>query len=193
MTMRLVLLGPPGSGKGTQAVGLAEALGVPAISTGAIFRDNLARHTELGKAAGEYMSAGQLVPDEITNAMVADRLSQPDVADGFILDGYPRNLEQVAELDAMLAERGIELDLALELTLDHGLVVERLLGRAKIEGRADDTEPVIRERLAVYTQSTAPITGVYAARGTLASVDGDGTVEDVAARLHAACRPPAAS
>ncbi|MDR0431717.1 MAG: adenylate kinase [Bifidobacteriaceae bacterium] len=187
--MRLVLLGPPGSGKGTQAVGLAEALGVPAISTGAIFRDNLARETELGKTAGQYMSAGQLVPDEVTNAMVADRLSQPDVAAGFILDGYPRNLEQVAELDAMLAERGLELDLAIELTLDHGLVIERLLRRAEIEGRADDTEPVIRERLAVYRQSTEPISGAYAARSKLASVDGDGSIEDVAARLRKVCQP----
>ncbi|MDR1293642.1 MAG: adenylate kinase [Bifidobacteriaceae bacterium] len=189
MTKRVVLLGPPGSGKGTQAVGLAKALGVPAISTGAIFRDNLSRGTKLGKTAGSYMAAGQLVPDEVTNAMVADRLAQPDAADGFILDGYPRNLEQVVELDAMLAERGLEIDLALDLALDHVLVVARLLNRAQIEGRADDTEPVIRERLAVYRRSTEPISGAYAARGKLVSVDGDGTIEDVALRLHAACVP----
>jgi adenylate kinase len=187
MTKRIVLLGPPGSGKGTQATGLAEALGVPAISTGAIFRDNLARQTELGKAAGAYMAAGQLVPDEITNAMVADRLAQPDAAGGFVLDGYPRNLAQVAELDALLEQRGIGIDLAVELTLDHGVVVERLLRRAEIEGRADDTEPVIRERLAVYRDETSPITGVYGEAGKLASVDGHGTVEEVAVRLHTAC------
>jgi adenylate kinase len=189
MTKRLVLLGPPGSGKGTQAVGLAEFLGVPAISTGAIFRDNLARKTKLGQAAGEYMTAGQLVPDEVTNAMVADRLAQPDTAEGFILDGYPRNLEQVAELDALLTAQGRELDLALELTLEREEVVERLLKRAEIEGRADDTEPVIRERLAVYHESTEPISAVYAKRGKLASVHGHGTVEEVAGRLKAACQP----
>jgi adenylate kinase len=185
-----VLLGPPGSGKGTQAVGLAQALGVPAISTGAIFRDNLARHTPLGEKAEAYMASGHLVPDEITNAMVADRLSQPDAANGFILDGYPRTLEQVTELDALLQTRGIELDLAVELTLDHGRVVERLLHRAEIEGRADDTEPVIRERLAVYRKATEPIAAVYADRGKLASVDGHGAVEDVAGRLRNACLPP---
>jgi adenylate kinase len=191
MSKRVVLLGPPGSGKGTQAVGLAEALGVPAISTGAIFRDNLSRGTELGKTAGAYMAAGQLVPDEVTNAMVADRLAQPDAAAGFILDGYPRNLEQVAELDALLAAQGLEIDLAIDLALDHSLVVGRLLRRAEIEGRVDDTEPVIRERLAVYRQSTEPISGAYAARGKLVSVNGDGSVDEVAARLHAAALPTA--
>jgi adenylate kinase len=192
MMKRIILFGPPGSGKGTQAVGLAEALGVPAISTGAIFRDNLARETDLGRKAGEYMAAGQLVPDEITNAMVADRLSQLDAIGGFVLDGYPRNLDQVAELDAFLAARGIDVDLALELTLDHAMVVERLLRRAEIEGRPDDTESVIRQRLTVYAEATAPISGVYAERGILASVDGDGTIEEVASRLHAACRTDSA-
>jgi adenylate kinase len=193
VTRRIVLLGPPGSGKGTQAEALAQALGVPTISTGAIFRDNLAGQTELGRAASAYMAAGQLVPDEITNAMVAERLSQPDAVDGFILDGYPRNLAQVAELDALLESRGIGLDLAVELSLDHGVVVERLLQRAEIEGRADDTEAVIRERLAVYNTATSPVVSAYGHRGQLASVNGHGTVDEVAGRLHAACGVPKVS
>jgi adenylate kinase len=183
---RVVLLGPPGSGKGTQAEGLARALGVPAISTGAIFRANLAEGTELGKKAGEYMARGALVPDEVTDAMVADRLLEADAAGGFILDGYPRNLAQVEALDRALAPTGLAVDAAIELGIPDEHIVTRLLGRAQIEGRVDDTEPVIRERIAVYHAATAPISDVYRQRGQLRQVDGLGSIEEVAARLLAA-------
>ncbi|MEN1975976.1 MULTISPECIES: adenylate kinase [unclassified Cellulomonas] len=183
MSARLVLLGPPGAGKGTQAVRLAERLGVPAISTGDIFRANIKGGTELGRTAQEYTARGALVPDSVTNAMVRDRLAQPDAAQGFLLDGYPRNVAQVAELDAVLADQGLTLDAALEITADADVVVERLLKRAQIEGRADDTEPVIRHRLDVYAEQTAPISGVYAERGLLLQVDGIGEVDEVTGRL----------
>lgn len=188
MSARLVLLGPPGAGKGTQAARLAEALGVEAISTGDIFRANIKGETELGKLAQEYTAKGELVPDSVTNAMVRDKLAAKVAAgeDGFILDGYPRNTAQVAELDAILAELGLSLDGALEITADADVVTERLLKRAEIEGRADDTEPVIRHRLSVYAEQTAPISGVYASRGALAEVDGLGEVAEVTERLVAA-------
>ncbi|MDR3202579.1 MAG: adenylate kinase [Bifidobacteriaceae bacterium] len=186
MNTRIVLLGPPGSGKGTQAAGLAKAAGVPAVSTGAIFRDHLARETELGLKAREYMRAGQLVPDHLTNALVAARLAEPDAEAGFVLDGYPRNLGQVEALDRFLGERGAEVDQAIELAIPREHVIARLLKRAEIEGREDDTEPVIVKRLAVYHAETEPVSGAYAARGAFTSVDGLGTVEEVAARLHSA-------
>ncbi|GEL47469.1 adenylate kinase [Cellulomonas hominis] len=186
MSARLVLLGPPGAGKGTQAVRLAEHLGVPAISTGDIFRANIKGGTELGRTAQEYTARGELVPDSVTNAMVRDRLAQADAAGGFLLDGYPRNVAQVAELDAILADAGLALDAALEITADADVVVERLLKRAEIEGRADDTEPVIRHRLDVYAEQTAPISGVYADRDLLVQVDGIGQVDEVTERLLAA-------
>ncbi|WP_454049675.1 adenylate kinase [Cellulomonas sp. Marseille-Q8402] len=185
-TARLVLLGPPGAGKGTQAVRLAEHLGVPAISTGDIFRANIKGGTELGRTAQEYTARGELVPDEVTNAMVRDRLAQPDAAAGFLLDGYPRNVAQVAELEQVLSGSGRSLDAALEITADSDVVVERLLKRAEIEGRADDTEPVIRHRLDVYAEQTAPISDVYAERGLLVRVDGIGEVDEVTERLLAA-------
>lgn len=186
MSARVVLLGPPGAGKGTQAVGLAEHLGVPAISTGDIFRANVSGGTELGRTARQYMDAGALVPDEVTNAMVRDRLAQPDAASGFVLDGYPRNTAQVGELDAMLSDLGSRLDVVVELTADTDEVVTRLLRRAELEGRSDDTEPVIRRRLEVYAEQTAPIADLYAQRDLLVQVDGMGAVEDVATRLRAA-------
>ena len=184
--MRAVLLGPPGAGKGTQAARLTERYGVPAISTGDIFRANVKGGTLLGLKAQEYMSAGQLVPDEVTNAMVRDRLAQADAAEGFLLDGYPRNPEQAVELDSMLADLGVSLDAAIEITADFDVVTERLLKRAEIEGRADDTEPVIRKRLEVYAQSTAPLTAFYAGRGVLVQVDGLGEIDQVTDRLVAA-------
>lgn len=184
--MRAVLLGPPGAGKGTQAAKLAERYGVPAISTGDIFRANVKGGTELGQRAQEFMAAGQLVPDEVTNAMVRDRLAQADARGGFLLDGYPRNPEQAVELDGMLSELGVSLDTVIEITADFDVVTERLLGRAAIEGRADDTEPVIRERLAVYSTSTAPLTAFYAGRGTLVQVDGIGEIDEVTERIIAA-------
>lgn len=186
MSARLILLGAPGAGKGTQAVRLAERLGVPAISTGDIFRANINGGTELGKLAQEYSSRGELVPDEVTDSMVRDRLAESDAAQGFLLDGYPRNAAQVAALDATLTEAGVALDVALELTVDPEVVVPRLLKRAEIEGREDDTEPVIRRRLDVYAEETAPISGLYAARGLLLQVDGLGEVDQVTERLLAA-------
>lgn len=186
MSARLILLGAPGAGKGTQAVKLAERLGVPAISTGDIFRANIKGGTELGKLAQEYSSRGELVPDEVTDSMVRDRLAEPDAANGFLLDGYPRNTAQVAALDATLTDAGVSLDVALELTVDPEVVVPRLLKRAEIEGREDDTEPVIRRRLDVYAEETAPISGLYAARGLLVQVDGIGEVAEVTERLLSA-------
>jgi len=185
-TARLVLLGPPGAGKGTQAARLAEHLGVPAISTGDIFRANIKGGTDLGRTAQEYTARGALVPDEVTNAMVRDRLAQDDAAAGFLLDGYPRNVAQVAELESILSDQGRSLDAALEITADADVVVARLLKRAEIEGRADETEPVIRHRLDVYAEQTAPVSGVYAERDLLVRVDGIGEVDEVTERLLAA-------
>lgn len=180
---RLLLIGPPGAGKGTQAVRLAEHLGVPAISTGDIFRANVAERTELGQTAQRYMDAGEYVPDEVTNAMVADRLAQPDAARGFLLDGYPRTEAQVGELDRVLGEAGVGLDAVVELTADTDELASRLLGRAAEQGRSDDTESVIRRRLEVYADQTAPLVGLYEGRGLLVRVDGLGTIDDVTQRL----------
>jgi len=189
LSARLVLLGPPGAGKGTQAARLADELGVPAISTGDIFRSNIKNGTELGRQVQDITAAGRLVPDELTNELVRDRLAQADAVDGFLLDGYPRNVAQVAALDEILATAGRRIDLAVELVVDPQVVVERLTRRAQIEGRADDTEDVIRHRLDVYAEQTAPISRVYAARGVLVQVDGLGDVDDVTARLLAALAP----
>jgi adenylate kinase len=186
--MRLVLVGPPGAGKGTQASRLAETYGVPAISTGDIFRANVKGETALGLKAQEYMSQGELVPDEVTNAMVRDRLDADDVNDGFLLDGYPRNPEQAVELDGMLADHGAALDAVVEITADSDEVTKRLLKRAEIEGRADDTEDVIRTRLAVYEESTAPVTAYYEGQGLLVRVDGLGEIDVVTERLVNALR-----
>jgi adenylate kinase len=186
MTTRIILIGPPGAGKGTQAARLSEALGVPAISTGDIFRANVKGETELGRTAKRYMDAGEYVPDEVTNSMVAYRLSQDDAKDGFLLDGYPRTRAQVAELDAMLEERGASLDHVVELTADVDEVVGRLLARASLQGRSDDTEDVIRHRLDVYAEQTQPLTDVYDQRGLLRKVDGLGEVEAVTERIRQA-------
>ena len=183
MSGRLVLLGPPGAGKGTQAVRLAERLGVPAISTGDIFRSNVSEGTDLGRLAQQYMSSGALVPDEVTNAMVRNRLAADDVIGGFLLDGYPRNVAQAGELDDTLNAVGVALDVVVEITADTDEVVKRLLRRAEIEGRADDTEPVIRYRMTVYAEQTAPLTDFYQVRGILAQVDGMGGVDEVTDRL----------
>ena len=176
-------MGPPGAGKGTQAKGLAQRLGVPAISTGDIFRANVAGQTPLGLRAKAYMDAGDYVPDEVTNAMVRDRLAQADAEAGFLLDGYPRTIAQVDELDAMLAEADTALDLVIELTADVDEVVRRLAGRAAQEGRSDDTADVVRRRLEVYAEQTAPLLDVYRDRGLLRTVDGMGAVDEVTARL----------
>ncbi|MCL3860007.1 adenylate kinase [Actinotalea sp. K2] len=182
---RIVLLGPPGAGKGTQASRIAEHLAIPAISTGDLFRANISGGTELGRTVQEYTSRGALVPDSVTNAMVADRLTHQDVTDGFLLDGYPRNVAQVEELDTLLAARGQDVQVAVELTVDVDAVVARLLQRAQVEGREDDTEPVIRHRMDVYAEQTAPVAAVYAQRGLLVQVDGLGSVDEVTERLLA--------
>jgi adenylate kinase len=183
--MRLVLLGSPGAGKGTQAKHVSARLGVPAVSTGDIFRDNVSRQTPLGREAQRYMDAGEYVPDSVTNEMVRDRLAQDDCIPGFLLDGYPRTPAQVAELDDMLAARGEKLDVVVELLVDVDSVVQRLLGRAAQEGRSDDTEGVIRRRMAVFAEHTAPLADLYAARGILRRVDGLGPVDEVTERIMA--------
>jgi adenylate kinase len=183
---RLVILGPPGAGKGTQAARLAEHYGIPAISTGDIFRSNIAEQTDLGRQVKAVLDSGGYVSDEITNAMVRDRLAQDDAADGFLLDGYPRTGAQVVELDRMLSESGSRLDVAVELTVDTDEVVARLLRRAQTAGRSDDTEEVIRRRQQIYSTETAPLTDVYGQRGLLVRVDGLGEMDEVTARLVAA-------
>ena len=179
-------MGPPGAGKGTQAKVISERLAVPAISTGDIFRRNVAERTQLGVEAKRYMDAGDYVPDEITNAMVRDRLAQPDAAEGFLLDGYPRTVAQVTELDSMLSDAGRRLDAVVVLTVDKDEVVQRLLRRARDEGRVDDTEEVMRHRQDVYDEQTAPLIKVYDDRGLLVAVDGMGRVEDVTSRVFEA-------
>ncbi|HEV7147812.1 MAG TPA: adenylate kinase [Pedococcus sp.] len=184
--MRLIILGPPGAGKGTQAAKIAESFGIPAISTGDIFRANIKNETELGKQVKDILASGGYVTDEITNAIVRDRLFEDDAEKGFLLDGYPRTAAQVDELDAILAQHDHRLDTVLELTVDEDAVVQRLLKRAETEGREDDTEQVIRERQEIYRRETAPLTELYAARGLLCQVDGMGSVDEVFARIAAA-------
>jgi adenylate kinase len=182
--MRLLIMGPPGAGKGTQAAMICEEFGVPHVSTGDLFRLNLTQGTALGQEAKKYMDAGEYVPDSVTNGMVRERLKEADTKDGFLLDGYPRTVAQVAELDGMLSSK--PLDRVIELTADTDVVVERLLGRAIEQGRADDTEDVIRRRLEVYEEQTAPLTSLYKSRGLLVQVDGLGSIEEVTARISAA-------
>jgi adenylate kinase len=184
--MRLVLMGPPGAGKGTQAKFVAQHFGIPAISTGDIFRANVSEGTPLGKEAQRYMDAGEYVPDEVTNSMVRNRIDEPDAAPGFLLDGYPRTLAQVEELDGMIGFTGHRLDAVVVLTVDDDVLVERLLQRAAVEGRADDTEDVIRRRQELYGEQTAPLIEVYRDRGLLIEIDGLGEVDDVTQRIFAA-------
>ena len=182
---RLIIFGAPGAGKGTQATRIAQSLGIPAISTGDIFRDNIKNETALGLQVKGILASGAYVPDEITSAIVRDRLDQPDTADGFLLDGYPRTQVQVSDLDDMLAARGRSLDAVLELTVDTDEVVTRLLRRAEIDGRADDSEDVIRHRMKVYDEETAPLAAGYRLRGLLVQVDGMGAMDEVSDRLTA--------
>lgn len=178
-------MGPPGAGKGTQAVSLAARIGGAHVSTGDIFRANVRDQTELGRAAQRYMDAGEYVPDEITNAMVKDRLAQDDAREAFILDGYPRTVDQVATLDGILDELGTKLDGVIELVVDSEELIQRLLKRAETSGRADDTEEVIRHRQEVYTAETSPLIEVYGSRGVLIKVDGMGDVDEVTKRIDA--------
>jgi adenylate kinase len=184
--MRLVIMGPPGAGKGTQATVVASSLGIPHVSTGDLFRANVGEGTPLGVEAKRYMDAGEYVPDSVTNAMVRDRISRDDCNPGFLLDGYPRTLDQVNELDMMLASASHSLDHVVELTVETDEVVDRLLNRAQEQGRADDTADVIRRRLEVYAEQTAPLTAVYEARNLLVRVDGMGEVAEVTRRILAA-------
>ena len=180
---RLLIVGPPGAGKGTQATGLAEADGIPAISTGDIFRENIKNGTDLGKKVQEITAAGELVPDSLTNELVQDRIGQDDAKGGFLLDGYPRTLGQVEFLTGLLEAEGQAIDAVVQLEVDTDAVVARLLKRAQELGRVDDIEEVIRHRQEVYANETAPILGVYEQRGSLVKVDGMGTVEEVAQRI----------
>ena len=184
--MRLIILGPPGAGKGTQAAKIASSFGIPAISTGDIFRANIKNETPLGLQVKEVLASGGYVTDEITNEIVRDRLFEDDAEQGFLLDGFPRTAAQVETLDTILAEHGHALEAVLELTVDSEAVVQRLLKRAEIEGREDDTEEVIRERQAIYRRETAPLTDVYSDRGLLVQVDGMGSVDEVFDRISAA-------
>src|SRR5699024_4490369 len=174
MSARIRPIGPPGAGKGTQAARLSEALGVPAISTGDIFRANVKGETELGKLAKRYMDAGEYVPDEVTKSMVADRLGQDDAADGFLLDGYPRPTAHVEELDRIFAAEDKSIDHVVELTADPDEAAARLWPRAQTEGSSDDSEDVTRHRLDVYEEQTQPLTDIYRSRGLLRQVDGLG-------------------
>lgn len=183
--MRIILMGPPGAGKGTQAVFIAEKLGIPHISTGDIFRANVSQGTPLGVEAKKFMDAGEYVPDSVTNAMVADRLAQADAQKGFLLDGYPRTIDQINELDKVLTAAGVAVEKVIELTVDIDAVVPRLLNRAAKQNRVDDTEDVIRRRLEVYAEQTAPLTDVYAKRNLLVQVDGFGEISEVTKRILA--------
>lgn len=185
-TMRIVLLGPPGSGKGTQAALLRERLGVPHISTGELLRAAVADGSELGRQAKAAMDAGELVSDELMLGLIEEKLGQEEVKPGFILDGYPRNLAQARALDALLDRLGQPIDRALELVVDEEQIVQRLALRASEEGRSDDNEAVVRNRLAVYREQTAPVSNHYAGKGLLVRVDGIGEIEDINQRLASA-------
>jgi adenylate kinase len=189
--VRIVLLGPPGAGKGTQAQVIAGQLGVPAISTGDIFRANVSGQTELGRRAKVYMDAGDLVPDEITVAMVKDRLGEPDAKGGFLLDGFPRTIPQAQQLRVSLEELGHGLDRVVELVVEEEELVRRLSGRRMlVDGewvqREDDKPETVRRRLEVYREQTAPLSGFYDGEGLLSRIDAIGSVEEVTARVMTA-------
>ena len=186
--MRMLIMGPPGCGKGTQAERLSRRLGITVVSTGEVFRDHVKNLTPLGQEVIVHLDAGDLVSDTLTNRVVRDRLNQDDVRVGFLLDGYPRNTAQLAELDVILATNGHELDVAVQLMVDDAELVRRMLHRATMTGRSDDTEDVIRHRLELYHHETEPVATAYSERGILLSVDGTGSEDDIFGRLLAALR-----
>jgi adenylate kinase len=176
-------MGPPGAGKGTHAGMLADQVAVPAISTGDIFRAHLAAGSELGRTVQQYVDSGAYVPDEVTNAMVRERLAEEDARSGFLLDGYPRTLEQAAVLDDLLAAQGRDLTAVIVLRVDRESLVQRLLRRAQIQGRSDDSEDVIRTRLEVYAEQTVPLVTLYGGRRLVHEIDGNGDIEQVRERI----------
>ncbi|MDQ1123312.1 adenylate kinase [Microbacterium trichothecenolyticum] len=186
MTARLLIVGPQGSGKGTQGVRVGDALGIAVVSTGDVFRAHVKEGTELGLQVTSILDAGDLVPDELTSAVVRDRLGQADAADGFLLDGYPRNLAQVMHLDQFLGGRDEKLDAVIALIVPRNESVARLTARAAEQGRTDDTEEAIATRLGIYERETAPILDVYRTRGIVDEIDGVGTLDEVTARIFAA-------
>ena len=183
---RLLIVGPQGSGKGTQGVRVGEALSIPVISTGDVFRANVSAGTPLGQQVKAIIEAGDLVPDSLTSEIVRDRLTQDDASNGFLLDGYPRNRGQVGDLDAFLESRGESLDAVIELSVPRDESIARLTQRAIDQGRTDDTEEVIANRLAIYERETAPILDVYRERGIVDAIDGVGSLDEIADRIAAA-------
>ncbi len=184
--MRLLILGAPGAGKGTQSVRIAQRLDIPAISTGDIFRKNISEETELGLKVKSILASGGFVPDDVTIDIVRNRLAEADAQAGFLLDGFPRTPAQVEALDEMLSDQAATLDSVVELTVDTDEVVQRLLQRAQEQGRSDDTEEVIRERMNLYAEETAPLSSIYRSRGLLIHVDGMGEVDEVTNRVFVA-------
>jgi len=183
---RMLLLGPPGAGKGTQAQRLVAKLGIPQVSTGDMLRGAVAAGTDVGRQAKDYMDRGELVPDAVVIGVAEERLAQDDAESGFVLDGFPRTAAQAESLDALLARMGTNLERCVALVVDEDSLVDRLLGRAQIEGRSDDSEETIRTRMSVYRAQTAPLVEYYRKRGILAEVDGLGSVEEVAKRIEEA-------